>query len=244
MKFKEDQTATKLRGGYYTPLPIASFINRWILSANPKTLLEPSCGDGVFFHSLMELNTISLEEVWGFEIDPVETQKAIEISSNLPKVEKKVLNEDFLHWFLSRPLSVPFVDAVVGNPPFIRYQYLEKFQQENARAIFDRYNQKFTLHTNAWVPFVMASIGLLNQGGRLGMVLPSEILHVLHAESLRSFLAKTCSRMLIIDPQELWFDNTLQGAIILLAEKKRDRTQKSEGIKILSTKSRSILIRI
>lgn len=34
---------------------------------------------------------------------------------------------------------------------------------------------KFTKHTNAWVPFVISSISMLNPGGRLGMVIPSEI---------------------------------------------------------------------
>ena len=44
------------------------------------------------------------------------------------------------------------------------------------------------MHTNLWVPFVIASIDLLKPGGSLGMVIPNEILNLPHAKSLRSFV--------------------------------------------------------
>ena len=43
MKFKADQTAQKLRGGYYTPQNIADFTTKWVLNNKPKSILEPSC---------------------------------------------------------------------------------------------------------------------------------------------------------------------------------------------------------
>lgn len=52
------------------------------------------------------------------------------------------------------------------------------------------------------------------------MVVPSEVIHVTHAQSLRSYLGSECRRLVIVDPEELWFDGTLQGAVILLAEKR------------------------
>ena len=47
--FKEFQTEQKLRGGYYTSDDLANFLVRWVAGCNPKSILEPSCGDGVFF---------------------------------------------------------------------------------------------------------------------------------------------------------------------------------------------------
>jgi len=41
-----------------------------------------------------------------------------------------------------------------------------------------------------------------------------------------------CSRILIIDPEELWFENTLQGAVILLAERKSPEVSHSYGVGI------------
>ena len=45
----KDASAEKLRGAYYTPPAIASFILHWgINGSNDYDILEPSCGDGVF----------------------------------------------------------------------------------------------------------------------------------------------------------------------------------------------------
>src|SRR5207244_10040001 len=99
----------------------------------------------------------------------------------------KVFAKDFLHWFVHRSFGGPEFDAVLGNPPFVRYQYLDQKQQALAERIFERYHLAFTKHTNAWVPFVVASLALLRPGGRLGMVVPAELLHVLHAKAVRDF---------------------------------------------------------
>lgn len=53
------------------------------------------------------------------------------------------------------------------------------------------------------------------------MILPAEVIHVMHAQSLRTYLGEQCSKLLIIDPEEIWFEGTLQGAIILFAEKSK-----------------------
>jgi len=43
----------KLRGGFYTPNPIAAFILKWALNGNHELdILEPSCGDGVFLEEI------------------------------------------------------------------------------------------------------------------------------------------------------------------------------------------------
>ncbi len=110
-----------------------------------------------------------------------------------------------------------------------------------AEKIFGQIKLPFTKHTNAWVPFVLTSIRLLKPGGRLAMVIPSEIFHIPHAQSLRRYLAEQCSRILILDPEEIWFDDTLQGTVLLMAEKKCDLLEKSRGVAIVPVKSRDAL---
>ena len=44
----------KLRGGYYTPKPIADFLARWAIQSPTSEVLEPSCGDGVFLEAAFE----------------------------------------------------------------------------------------------------------------------------------------------------------------------------------------------
>ena len=229
-----NETPQKLRGGYYTPIPIAKFISRWVLKNGNSRVLEPSCGDGVFIEAIAS-NTTSNVSFLGIELDRAEAIKAKE-KIKLTKIEGEILNADFLLWYLNNWERKNTFDAVVGNPPFIRYQYLPKTMQLLAEEIFQRLDLKFTKHTNAWIPFVIACMDLLQPGGRLGMIIPSEIFNVIYAQSLRSFLGQTCSSITIIDPEDIWFESTLQGVVILLAEKKVDRTKITNGLGIIHTK--------
>ncbi len=233
MNFIENETKEKLRGGYYTPEPIARFLARWVMSSASQSVLEPSCGDGQFLAALDAEVRQGRPLVTAIELMPDEAAKAQRRARTVRGIRPRVLTEDFLAWSLKRLAKKDEAfDAVVGNPPFIRYQYLPQEYQAKAEEIFKAFHLPFTKHTNAWVPFVVASVGLLRPGGRLAMVLPAELIHVMHAQSLRSFLGHSCKRLLIVDPEEIWFEKTLQGAIVLLAEKKTTPQEKSHGLAI------------
>ena len=248
MNFIENESAEKLRGGYYTPLDIAAFLTRWVLATKPKALLEPSCGDGAFIRALgasgRSLRGIQLTAC---ELDPSETVKARGAASKIRGLSAEILNVEFLTWVLDRLMLPAEFDAVVGNPPFVRYQYLTELLQQRAEQVIRSFGLRFTRHTNAWVPFVVASLARLRPGGRLAMVVPSELLHVLHADSVREFLLAECSRVLVLDPEEIWFDGTLQGVVLLLAEKhatpNRTGSRRFGSLAIQRTRGRALLER-
>jgi adenine-specific DNA methylase len=242
MNFIVNETEQKLRGGYYTPLDLAVFITKWVTETHPESLLEPSCGDGVFFQALRALKYHPKRSIVGFELFEEEASKSRARCQAAPSLSASICAQDFLGWAITQmAIGEPKFDAVVGNPPFIRYQYLAEDAQRKAEAIFDLLHLPFTKHTNAWVPFVLASISLLKPGGRFGMILPAEIIHVMHAQSLRTYLALTCSRLLIIDPEEIWFDGTLQGAVILFAEKKLQLSDHSDGLGVVQVRGKEFL---
>ena len=200
-------------------------------------MLEPSCGDGAFFEAVEREGLPSLKRITAFELDREEAAKARTRTSLKPKV----FDEDFLSWYLTNGQSSERFDAVVGNLPFIRYQYLPAKQQLLAEKIFALLGLPFTKHTNAWVPFVLASLNVLRPGGRLAMVIPSELFHIPHAQSLRRYLVAEYSKVLIYDPEEIWFDDTLQGTVLLLAEKKQTAAAKSQGVTIVPIAGRQTL---
>ncbi|MCY4519433.1 MAG: N-6 DNA methylase [Caldilineaceae bacterium] len=240
MKFREHQTEQKLRGGYYTPRDLASFLVRWIKPIGPRRVLEPSCGDGAFFPDVACF--LDRPHLLGFEIDETEARRSKTRLRDLGLDSAQVRGTDFLAWAadqLPRP-DVQF-DAVLGNPPYIRYQYLPARFQEHAQHIFKQLACRFTRHTNAWVPFVLASMALLRPGGRLAMVVPAEIIHVAHAQGLRSHLGRVCSRIVLVDPEELWFEGTLQGTVLLLAEKKAHDRDAARGLAIHPVRGREFL---
>jgi adenine-specific DNA methylase len=219
MNFIVNESATKLRGGYYTEPVIARFLAQWVMESRPRRLLEPGCGDGAFVKAVGEVGIGALETFVGFEIDEAEAAKASKRARELRLSGARVVHGDYLEWSLKQLMKGAQFDAVLGNPPYVRYQYLDEKSQQRAERLFDAHSLPFTRHTNAWVPFVIAAISQLAPGGRLGMVVPSELLHVLHAQSLRDYLLATCSRILVVDPQELWFEEALQGVVLLMAEK-------------------------
>lgn len=242
MNFIENQTAQKLRGGYYTPDDLATFLCAWVLEIEPQRILEPSCGDGVFLSALRRAGAAENLAVTAIELDDVESAKAKTRANEVGLHASKVHSTDFLSWALETTGKAEGTfDAVVGNPPFVRYQYLPQPFQQRAERVFRELGLPFTKHTNAWVPFILASMRMLRPGGRLAMVVPAEIIHVMHAQSLRSYLGRECRRLVIVDPEKLWFDGTLQGVVLLLAEKRKDEQDKAEGVGIYEVKDREFL---
>jgi adenine-specific DNA methylase len=233
----------KLRGGYYTDPDIAAFLTAWVLAARPARILEPACGGGAFLEAVARLPHAGVEVVVGYELDPSEAAKARARARGFKGTSARIHAEDFLHAFLSRLSDELEFDAVLGNPPFIRYQSIDAGQQARAERIFKKLGLPFTRHTNAWVPFVVASLALLRPGGRLAMVVPAELLHVLHARPVRDLLLSQCARVLVIDPEHLWFSDTLQGVVLLLAEKRRESDRGIAAVAIHHVAGRQQLTR-
>src|SRR3989344_8510784 len=123
MNFIGNETEQKLRGGYYTPLDLAVFLARWVREIDPKTVLEPSCGDGVFFEAFDQVGGFEKVAIMGIELNPEESKKARTRTRDLENAVVK--KADFLEWAIKElDKKNQTFDAVVGNPPFIRYQYL------------------------------------------------------------------------------------------------------------------------
>jgi adenine-specific DNA-methyltransferase len=228
MKFKELESKQKLRGGYYTPAAIAEPMSKWVLADGAERVLEPSCGDGVFLraiHAVVENSGIQ-PPIWvdAIELFSEEAEKAAASAETLETngTIVQIINQDFFEWFSTTDRCQRW-QAIVGNPPYIRYQYFEKDQRDRAESIFHQSNVPFSKRTNAWVPFVIASVMSLAPGGRMALVVPSELLHIQHASGLRKLLEQEMESVVLVNIREMVFDDTLQGILILLAIKRRNR---------------------
>lgn len=227
MNFKEFESKEKLNGVYYTPLNIAKYVTRWASGFTPHKVLEPSCGGGAFIDSLLEEDLdVSKVKIDAFDID-AEACASLQSKYN-GSFDISIGCEEFLQHSLDLVCSGEKYDCVLGNPPFIRYQYLDEIHQVTAKTIFEQVGLKFTKHTNAWVPFVIQSLRLLKPGGVIGMVLPAELMHVMHAGSLRKFIIDTCQSIEVVNLRSLFSSDVLQGVILLLAQKKSESKDKCQ----------------
>lgn len=124
-------------------------------------------------------------------------------------------------------------DLIIGNPPYIRYQYFDKSQQVAAEDIFIKAGLKYSKLTNAWVSFVVGSSLLLKEsGGKIGFVLPAEILQVSYAQQLRTFLAQFYNKINIISFEKLVFPDIQQEVVLLLCEKDNSNCHNIDHIEL------------
>jgi adenine-specific DNA-methyltransferase len=233
MNFKINESKQKLRGGYYTPHHIALFMSRWVAEIQPNHVLEPSCGDGVFLRALRDSGLSRRASVFACELEPEEASKATGVADELDMGNVNVHAGDFLAWALQALRDGQTFDAVCGNPPFVRYQYIDRSLQVHVERLFDHLSLTFTKHTNLWVPFIAASLALLRPGGRMAFVVPSELLHLIYAGPLRDYLGQNCRDIAIVDPTDIWFGDTLQGVLLLFAEKKPESSTKLATLEIV-----------
>ena len=226
MKLITEASAEKLRGGFYTPEPIAEFILRWGINGSIDfDILEPSCGDGVFLEQLQK-QKFKYQSITAVELDEEEAQKAEQINLK----DKQIINDDF-HTYCNH--TEKRFDLVVGNPPYIRYQFFDKQQQIEAGDIFIKAGLTYSKLTNAWVSFVVGSSLLLkDKGGKIGFVLPAEILQVSFAQQLRKFLAHYYNKVNIISFEKLVFPNIQQEVVLLLCEKNNSKAHNIEHIEL------------
>lgn len=226
MKLITEASAEKLRGGFYTPEPIAEFVLRWgINGSSDFDILEPSCGDGVFLEQLAK-HKFKYNTITAVELDETEAEKAEQINLKY----KEIINADF-HTYCNN--THKRFDLVVGNPPYIRYQFFDRMQQVEAEDIFIKAGLTYSKLTNAWVSFVVGSSLLLkDKGGRIGFVLPAEILQVSFAQQLRNFLAHFYNKINIISFEKLVFPDIQQEVVLLLCEKNETKTHNIEHIEL------------
>ena len=95
MQLKKNSSEKKLRGAYYTPSQLASFMVKLTTKKPYTTVLEPSCGDGVFLDCLYDQDLVNNNtRITAVEIEPPEAQKVANKHPNDDRLQ--VVCEDFL----------------------------------------------------------------------------------------------------------------------------------------------------
>lgn len=126
----------------------------------------------------------------------------------------RVIADDLFEWFGENPCGA--WDGVAGNPPFIRFQHWKEDARNRAFDLMRSAGLRPTRLTNAWVPFTVAATLALRDGGRLGLVLPAELLQVTYAAELRAFLVDAFAEITAVAFRTLLFDGVLQEVVLLI----------------------------
>lgn len=227
MKLKKDSSEQKLRGAYYTPLQLSDAIVNLFASDKVSSILEPSCGDGVFIDSIVQSELYNrVVSITAVEIEADEAEKVKLNYKNSNTIN--VLNNDFFKFYKSAYGHKTY-DLILGNPPYIRYQYLSEAQREIQSQILSSHGMKANKLINAWVAFIVACVQLLSENGKIAFIVPAEILQVAYAEDLRLFLSNQLAKITLITFEELVFPDIEQEVVVFIGEKGHDE----KGIRII-----------
>jgi len=190
-------------GAYYTPSEVVHTLVSWATrGSNSVSALDPACGDGRFLERI--------DDATGVDID---TTAVADAAKRCPHAS--IINADFFEWALQ---SERRFDAVVGNPPFIRYQRFSGLVRQRALQIAAHQGVKLSGLASSWAPFVIGGASLLKQGGRLAFVIPAEIAYANYARPVLRFLLESFGHVEIKAVREKLFPKLNEDCWLVLAD--------------------------
>jgi adenine-specific DNA methylase len=208
----------KQRGAFFTPDSITRFIAAWAIRSANDRVLEPAAGDAAFMVAAVErILSLGTEATRPPMIDGVELHAPsarqarlhVRQAGGIPVIRET----DF---FRIPPKAV--YDSIIGNPPFIRFQEFAGDARARSREAALRAGVPLSGLASSWAAFTVHSSMFLKMGGRLGLVLPAELLSVNYAAPVRRFLFDRFSNVQLVLFEKQVFRDADADVVLLLAE--------------------------
>ncbi|QMU23355.1 SAM-dependent DNA methyltransferase [Gordonia rubripertincta] len=207
----------KARGAFFTPPALADFVSHWAVRDPADAILEPSCGEAAFLTSaasrLDKLNSPrSRTQLEGIEIHEPTARAA----ANLVKATGRAASIRVGDFF--EVASERRFDVVIGNPPYVRYQEHSGAARLASRRAALRGGVGLTGLASMWAAATVHAAEFLRPGGRLGLVVPAELLSVNYAAEVRRYLMERFGRVRLVMFTERVFPGVQEEVVLLLAE--------------------------
>jgi len=203
-----------------TPEAVARYITDWAVRSTSDRILEPSCGEASFLLAAVDrlaaLRSPDDREQFA-ALDGVElhdgSARAARKLLRTAGVNARVEVNDF---FCVDPTGS--YDVVIGNPPYIRYQDFSGAARARSREAALRAGVGLTNLASSWAAFAVHSALFLRPGGRMGLVLPAELLSVNYAAEVRRFVLASFARVDLVLFTERVFPDAQEEVLLLLAD--------------------------
>ncbi|WP_454142029.1 N-6 DNA methylase [Microbacterium lacticum] len=205
----------KARGAFFTPPEIAAFVADWAVRSPDDAVLEPSAGDAEFLvHAVSSLGALGADSplVHGVELHQWSADIGVRRVADAGGQIDMTVGD-----FFDSPVDARYT-AVIGNPPYIRFQDFSGDARAKARAAALRGGVALSGLASSWAAFTVHAALSLQPGGRLGFVLPAELLHANYAAPVRRFLFDNFARVDLVLFDERVFAEAETEALLLLAD--------------------------
>ena len=213
----------KQRGAFFTPYPIAEHLADWALRGrnNAGVVLDPTAGEGVFLLAASERLAARRRtgQLIGVDIHQPSLEQTAALLGDAGGSTVDLLRGDFFDEATPDQLGarLPFVDAVIGNPPFVRYQEHRGDVRRRAAAAALAQGVRLSGLASSWAALLIHASAFLKPEGRIAVVLPAELLSVGYAEPVRQWLRRRFRSVHLVLFEQLQFADAEEQVVLLVA---------------------------
>lgn len=244
-------------GQYYTRPEVVDLINAFAIREGTDAVLDPGCGGGTFLvRAYARKRRLAprlshaelLEGIYGTDLSPfaanlstinLATRDLVE-DANYPRVARK----DFFDVARGAPLltlpspgggthviSMPTVQAVVGNPPYVRQEDVPQASKARYYGVAKSGGLDASGRSDPHVYFWGHALSLLAPGGRLGFLASSQWLDAEYGFPLQAFLLENFRIEAIIESRnEPWFVGARVATVATLAVREADPAARDDNL--------------
>jgi adenine-specific DNA methylase len=222
----DSEVLRKERGAFFTPPAIAEYLAQWaVMGQEDAKIMDPTCGEAVFLlaagKKLKDLGRDAdqlAEQLYGYDLHSTSLDWAGELLQE-EGLDATLRQADF--FTVSTPdqltSSAPWMDAIIGNPPFIRYQNHVGESRDRSKQAALQQGVKLSNMASSWAALLVHACGFLKPEGRLAMVLPAELLTVAYAEPIRDWLRSRFDQVHLVMFDRLQFSDATEKVVLVLA---------------------------
>jgi len=210
---RKERPEPKALGAFYTEESVVNRLAEWAIRDSAATVLDPSCGDGAFLVAaaarLAQLGSSP------FRLHGVDVSADALGESRQRVRNARLIQSDF---FDLSPRSLLSFDCVIGNPPYIRYQTFNGDSASIGHIRAMEAGVQLPRLASSWAPFVVHSARFLRPGGRLAMVIPSELGHAMYAREVLKYLVRHFRTVAIEMFRDKLFVGLGQSTVLLFCD--------------------------
>lgn len=198
-------------GQFFTPAAIAKIMAEWLVDAEPRSILDPAAGTGVFGRTLRAI--LPQASITCIDADGVALDAAR--AAILDHEGFEFLKQDFLTWDDERQF-----DAAIANPPYLRHHDL--FYSFDIFSVVGRKNHvRLSRLSNVYALFILEICRRLRVGGRASVIVPGEWVNANFGETLKRWLISRglLHTLIYFSHASLQFEDSLTTASILLLQR-------------------------
>lgn len=215
----------KDNGIFYTPIALAEYLAKPLITSKCTAILDPSYGEGALLLAaeriFKKIGNGSEIQLFGCDTKPVNG-----LLNHLP--EANLCEIDFFDY-----MSENMFQTILMNPPYIR---LHKQNLEKIKKYRTNIPQLSILSNTAdlWAYFLIKAVTHLQEDGNIGAILPWAFLQADYSISIRKWLAENFREIKVVALSNKYFEKAEERVVVIWL---KGFGQVNNSIKIASSKT-------